>query len=96
MADLGSPKSEELEVANIAARAFSCSPERCVPVILAFHDYFRANAPVFATDADALLWARKWAAIASPIELKAYALACFEVMPESHRKAFLDHVAGSK
>ncbi len=37
--------------------------------------------------------ARFWASLASRLELKAYALAAFEVMSERDQTAFLDHVA---
>lgn len=96
VAPKGAPSPHATEVAAIAAAVFGCATDRCLHVTLAVHDYLRTNAPAFATDADAMLWARNWAAIASPAERKAYALACFEAMPEDHQKAFLDHIAGTK
>lgn len=37
--------------------------------------------------------AREWARIASTSEAKAYALACFEALPEADQTAFLSHVS---
>ncbi len=38
--------------------------------------------------------ARFWADMASRAELKAYALACWEAMPEADRKAFIVYISG--
>lgn len=37
--------------------------------------------------------ARDWASFASPLELKAYALAAFEAMPAKDRAAFFQHIS---
>ena len=37
--------------------------------------------------------ARSWASWASPSELKAYALACFEAMPPKDQAAFFRHIS---
>ena len=45
--------------------------------------------PVFLSAMDDARW---WASYASPAELKAYALACFEAMAPKVQSAFLSHV----
>ncbi|ARO13375.1 hypothetical protein BVG79_00013 [Ketogulonicigenium robustum] len=43
---------------------------------------------------NALDEARNWAAWATPFEVKAYALACFEALPPKAQAGFLAHVTG--
>ena len=38
--------------------------------------------------------AREWAGWASTAECKAYALACYEALPEADQSAFLRHISG--
>ena len=82
------------DTARIVGAVYACARENRLPLIEATFEHLRAGEPAFATDWDAMDWARRWAQIASRAERKAYALACFEALAEPDRLAFLDYVSG--
>ena len=82
------------DIARIVWAVYNCAPANRLPLIEATFDHLRAGAPAFATDWDAMDWARRWAEIASRAERKAYALACFEALDRQDQEAFLAYVGG--
>lgn len=74
--------------------AIACDPADRLPFLEAIIEGLSAGAPAFATDWDAMDWARRWAEIASRAERKAYALACFETLSPTDQAAFLSYVSG--
>lgn len=80
------------DASRIGAAIDACNPKNRLPLVEMAFEYLCAGAPGFATDQDAMTWARCWAGIASRAERKAYALACFEALAEPDRQAFLAHV----
>lgn len=79
---------------RIVSAVYACARENRLPLIEATFEHLRAGPPAFATEWDAMAWARCWAEIASRAERKAYALACFETLAESDQRAFLACVTG--
>ena len=81
-------------MARIVAAVYGCAPKNRLPLIEAAFEHLRAGTPAFATDFDAMDWARRWAEIASRAERKAYALACYEALAPADQAAFLGYIGG--
>jgi len=66
-----------------------CDPQDACEIMAAALEDLGSPLPVLLSAMDDARW---WASFATPNELKAYALACFEVMCPKVRAAFLGHV----
>jgi len=66
-----------------------CDPQDACEIMAAALEDLGSPLPVLLSAMDDARW---WASFATPNELKAYALACFEAMCPKVRAAFLGHV----
>jgi hypothetical protein len=89
-------KTEQYRRRAEAATALACAIGECHPedaceIMAAALESLSVGAPlpVFVSIMDDARW---WASCASPAEIKAYALACFEAMRPKVRDAFLGYV----
>ena len=84
---------------HAAAMALADAAADCPPAIRArllerLLDAYRPAWPQVPFLCGLMDEARFWADMASRAELKAYALACWEAMPEADRLAFLTYISG--
>jgi len=92
-------KSEEYRNRAAAATALcnaiaDCHRDDAVVLMSAALTDMSAGAPLLQVWVDALDDARWWASFATPLEHKAYALACFDALRPKSQAAFLAKVQG--